>query len=116
MGQFQKYVFYSERLLGPGTYHVLTETIYCSSDKKGFHLVHIRAESRVLDKSSKANFAIVFGPRTADLHLHMIYSYHLWYIELSSLGNCITMAENVDFVFVLSPAGEWPKRFFSYRH
>ena len=60
--------------------NVLTETLTAlrySTDKKGFHLVHIRAESRVLDKSPKAYCPIVLGPRTAKLHLHMIYSRHL---------------------------------------
>ena len=90
---------------------MLTETITAlrySTDKKGFHLVHMRAESRVLDKSSQAYCPIVLEPRTAKLHLHMIYSCHLWCIELSLFGNCTTMAENVDCVCVLSPAGVWP--------
>ena len=63
-----------------GMYNMLTETITAlrySTDKKGFHLVHMRAESRVLDKSTQAYCAIVLEPRTTKLHLHMIYFCHL---------------------------------------
>ena len=69
-----------------GMYNMLTKTITAlrySTDKRGFHLVHMRAESRVLDISSQAYCPIVLEPRTAKLHLHMIYSCHLWCIELS---------------------------------